>query len=307
MGKILKWATFLVCLVSINKGFSQSPLDGNWYSTGTVAIEGSTNSYLGELKLKQKGRAVSGQFNYYFRDSLFSVPVSGEFDLNSRYILIKSFPIILHSSTNTKMGVDCYMRGEFMLRISRVGSYLSGKFIAEENYKYTCPEIAFTFEKNSDTSTNPIQEAKQVSAAPIAKITNKDSVTTHTVDPVIALITKQFEERPKFVFKDLYVDSSTIDLEFVDNGAIDYDSISVFLNNKLILKKTMLTHSPIKLKIKLDTSIPVNELSMFANNEGLIPPNTATLTVIDGDNKTDIDMTSSLHSTATLKLKRWKK
>lgn len=306
MGKIFKWALLLVCLVSNSKAFSQSPIDGNWYSNGTVEIEGSTNSYLGELKLKQKGRAVSGQFSYYFRDSLFSIPITGEFDLNSRYILIKSFPIILHSSTNTKMGVDCYMRGEFMLRISRVGSYLAGKLIADEKYKYTCPEIAFTFEKNNDTTSSPIQEAKQITVTPKTITPQKDSATP-TIDPITALITKQFENRPKYLFKDLYVDSSTITLEFIDNGAIDYDSISVFLNNKLVLKKTMLTHTPIKLKLQLDDKLPYNELSMFANNEGLIPPNTATMTVIDGDNRTEIEMNSSLNSTATLKLKRWKK
>ncbi len=306
MRKIFKWAIFLVCLVSNNKAFSQSTIDGNWYSTGTVEIEGSTNSYLGELKLKQKGRAVSGQFNYYFRDSLFTIPITGEFDYNSRYILINSFPIMLHSSTSTKLGVDCFMRGEFMLRISRVGSYLAGKLIADEKYKYTCPEIAFTFEKNNDSIANQLQDVKQTTTNSIANISHKDSAIP-TIDPVAALITKQFENRPKYLFKDLYVDSSIVELEFVDNGAIDYDSISVFLNNKLVLKKTMLTHTPIKVKLILDNKLPYNELSMFANNEGLIPPNTATMTVIDGDNRTEIEMNSSLNSTATLKLKRWRK
>lgn len=305
MGNIFKWI-LCFCLIANINGFSQSPLDGNWYSNGTVVIQGSTNSYLGELKLKQKGKTISGQFNYYFRDSLFTNNIKGEFDLNSRYVLINSFPLILHSSVNTKTGVDCSMRGEFMLRISRVGSYLAGKFIADEKYKYTCPEIAFTFEKNNDTSTNPIEEAKQSVVAKAETVTHKDSIAP-VGDPIAALITKQFEERPKDVFKDINVESRTIDLEFVDNGAIDYDSISVFLNNKLILKETMLTHVPIKLKVTLDDNLVHNEISMFANNEGLIPPNTATLTVTDGDNKTEIDMTSSLHRTATLKILRRKK
>jgi len=152
-----------------------------------------------------------------------------------------------------------------------------------------------------------LQEIKQAVINPIATISKKDTTSLPPIDPVVAMITKQFENRPKFLFKDLYVDSSTVVLEFVDNGAIDYDSISVFLNNKLVLKKVMLTHTPIKLKLKLDKNLTYNELSMFANNEGLIPPNTATMTVIDGDNRTEIDMNSSLNSTATLKLKRWRK
>ena len=305
MTKNLKWLLLLLIFIVL-KGYAQTPLDGNWYSTGTVVIEGSTNSYLGELKLKQNGRKLTGEFNYYFRDSLFTNKITGEFDYNSRYIVIAPFPVILHSTTSTKNGVDCSMRGEFMLRISRVGSYLSGKFVAEDNYKYTCPEIAFAFEKNVDTTSNPIFEAKKVSAAAIDSLKKNDPATP-TIDPIVALITKQFEERPKYVFRDLFVEEKNLDLEFIDNGAIDYDSISVFLNNKLIMKKSMLTHIPIKLKITLNDSLPYNELCMFANNEGLIPPNTATMTVIDGDNKNEIDMNSSLHSTATLKLFRRKK
>jgi hypothetical protein len=276
-------------------------LEGNWYSNGTVIIEGNTNNYLGELKLKQKGREVTGEFNYYFRDSLFTNSVTGIFDMSSRYLLIKPFPIILHSSTSTKTGVDCSMSGEFLLRISRVGSYLAGKFIAEPQYKYTCPEIAFDFERNNDTIT-PIDEAKQETV--VEKV--KDTAAVDK-DPIATLTKKQFEDRPKDYFKELVIDSKSIGIEIIDNGVIDYDSISVFFNNKLVLKKTMLTHIPIKLNVTLDDSLPVNELSMFANNEGLIPPNTGTLTVIDGDNRYEIEMNSSLHSTATLKLRKRKK
>ena len=304
MKKIFKWVIFF-CLITNIRGYAQNPLDGNWYSNGTVVIEGSTNSYLGELKMKQKGNTLTGQFNYYFRDSLFSTKINGAFDLNSRYVVINSFPLILHSSVSTKTGVDCSMTGEFMLRMSRMGSYLSGKFIADAKYKYTCPEITFNFEKNTNP-ISPMDEAKQATLASAETSTQKDTVVP-IADLVASLIIKQFENRPKDIFKELVVESKVIDLEFVDNGAIDYDSISVFLNNKLILKETMLTHTPIKLRLTLDDSLPVNELSIFANNEGLIPPNTATLTLIDGYNKTEIDITSSLHSTATLKLLRRKK
>ncbi len=114
-------------------------------------------------------------------------------------------------------------------------------------------------------------------------------------------------KKDKRIIKDLVIESKSINVEIVDNGMIDYDSISVFFNNKLVLKKTMLTHIPIKLTLQMNDSLPFNELSMFANNEGLIPPNTGTLTVIDGDNRYETEMNSSLHRTATLKLIRRKK
>jgi len=274
----------IVCFVFLQIGFlnaQQGLLDGSWYSNGSVTIQGNTNNYLGELKLHQKGKSVFGEFNYYFRDSLFKNKIEGYFDPNSHYFLIKTFPIILHSSYSTKTGVDCAMRGEFLLRVSRVGSYLAGKLIADDVYKYTCPNISFTFEKNSDT-ISPIEVAKQDSQIEEAK--KIDTNTVH-LDPLVVITQKQFEERPKDFFKEMDITSKTIDIELTDNGVIDYDSISVFFNNKLLLKKTMLTHRPINLTLTIDDNLPFNELGMFANNEGLIPPNTATLVITDGDNK----------------------
>lgn len=305
MDKLFGFVLSLAGLFGLGNLFAQAgPLEGNWYSNGTVVIEGSTNNYLGELRIKQKGRTFTGEFNYYFRDSLFTNKIEGVFDLSSRYMIIKPFPVILHSSTSTKTGVDCYMDGEFLLRISRVGSYLAGKFIAEPQYKYTCPEIAFDFEKNNDAIT-PIDEAKQASVA--AAQTTKQDTFALAKDPIVELTKKQFEERPKDFFKEMTVNSKTINLEFTDNGVIDYDSISVFLNGNLLLKETMLTHTPIKLKLTLNDSLPFNELCMFANNEGLIPPNTATMILTDGDDKYEVEMNSSLHRTATIKLLRRKK
>lgn len=284
---------FVIFLITIKICIAQKPLEGNWYSNGIVNIDGSTNSYLGELKLKQNGRTVFGEFNYYFRDSLFKTNIQGIYDQASRYVIFNSFPVILHSSTSTKTGVDCSMSGEFMLRISRVGSYMAGKFIADKEYRYTCPDISFDFERNTG-ETNPIEEAK--AADSIAKVIPVED------DPIVVATKKDFDERPKNFFKEIAIESKDINVEFYDNGVIDYDSISVFLNNKLILKKTMLTHTAIKLHLNLDDSLPFNELGMFANNEGLIPPNTATLIINDGLNREELELNSSLHSTATIRL-----
>ncbi|MFP5040983.1 hypothetical protein [Parasediminibacterium sp. JCM 36343] len=290
---------FFMAILSFQAVFAQQAqvLTGSWFSNGTVKVDGVTNNYLGELKLVQNGRAVIGQFNYYFRDSLFTNKIEGFFDLDSRYLVIKSFPIMLHQSTSTKNGVDCSMRGEFLLRVSRVGSFLAGSFKADDAYKYTCPDILFSFEKSTDT-ISPIAQAKA------ATVASKIPVDTIAKDPIAIATQKMFENRPKEYFKELFISSGKINIELYDNGAIDYDSVSIFLNNKLILKKTMLSYVPIKLTLPLDSLLPFNEISMFANNEGQIPPNTATLVLIDGDDRYELEMNSSLNRTATLKLSR---
>ena len=68
----------------------------------------------------------------------------------------------------------------------------------------------------------------------------------------------------------------------------------------------MLTHDAIKLNLPINDSLPFNEISMFAENVGLIPPNTAVLILYDGETLYEIQMSSDFDKTATIRLKRKK-
>jgi hypothetical protein len=97
-----------------------------------------------------------------------------------------------------------------------------------------------------------------------------------------------------------------VKIEIYDNGVIDNDSISLFFNNKLVLPKTMLSHEPITLTLPLDALREYNELSMFAENMGTIPPNTAIMILYDGKVRHEIGLSSDLEKSATIRLKRIK-
>ena len=56
----------------------------------------------------------------------------------------------------------------------------------------------------------------------------------------------------------------------------------------------------------LDSTKEYNEVSMYAENLGLIPPNTALLVVSDGKNKFNIRLSSNLEKNATIRIKRKK-
>jgi hypothetical protein len=73
------------------------------------------------------------------------------------------------------------------------------------------------------------------------------------------------------------VDSVTIAL--YDNGEIDGDSVSLYLNGGLLLQHLRLTAEPKILSIAIDKSLPVNKLILFAENLGRLPPNTALMEV----------------------------
>jgi hypothetical protein len=273
-------------------------VSGNWYGTGYVS--GSGNTYLTELVLQQKGKSITGELNYYFRDSLFKNKILGTFDATSRMLVIKEIPIIYFRSIDTKMGVDCPLTGLLQLRVSRAESVLSGTFENAANFKYTCPPIHFKLKKQTDFDTVVVVEEKEPVADTVKKV-------------VIELLPQEKEklqqlaQREKIYAKEIEVNSSIIRLEFYDNGAIDHDSISVFFNGRLVLPRSMLNYRPLKLTLTLDDSLPFNELSMFAENLGEIPPNTAVLVLYDGNERHEIQMVSDLNKNATIRIIHKKK
>jgi len=118
-------------------------------------------------------------------------------------------------------------------------------------------------------------------------------------------IKKTFNLRQnKVVDKGISVYSDSISVDFYDNAQIDGDSISIFYNKELLAANKLLQSSPLHFDIVLDSSKTIHEISMFANNLGSIPPNTALMIVTDGNTRHKLYMSSSLKENATIFLKR---
>jgi len=118
--------------------------------------------------------------------------------------------------------------------------------------------------------------------------------------PVVSSNLK-FEHRVNSVIKTIPIKNETFTVDFYDNGEIDGDSISVFYNGKLVLSHKRLTNKPITLTLTADPDKKVNELVMYAENLGEIPPNTALMVVRDGDNRYEARITSDTEKNGTIR------
>jgi hypothetical protein len=193
------------------------------------------------------------------------------------------------------------MYGNFILRITKTGNVLSGELFSDEDHKYTCPPIAFNFKKGDTTS---LHDEKDI--LPTFSVTAAEPALVDTpTEP--SLVQKEFKRRTKTYLQELEIIEPVIRVELYDNGEIDYDSVTLFMNDKMVLPKSMLSHKAITLTLPLDTTLEFNELSMFANNVGLIPPNTAAMIIYDGKVRHEIIIISDMDKTGTIKLKRKKK
>jgi hypothetical protein len=302
---------------------------GSWYGTADVMMQGAHSNYLTELVIKQKGEEVEGVFGYYFKDTYQSFFIRGKYDKKSRQVSIKNLRVLFYLSSGPD-GIECPMNFQGTLLVSQVTSTLKGTFYTEEKYKYTCPELRVNLsmdysERNQDSIlsnitagrkfwkpqqddfivTNPSgTETKTVTQD--VTVNNSGNIEVETSAAAVQQLMDAYGKRKNTYGKDIVVESDSIRISFYDNGDVDGDSISVLLNNNPVLVKHELNSRAMNVYLALDSTKSVNEISMFADNLGKYPPNTALMIVSDGINKHEVYLSSSLTQNATVRLRRKK-
>ena len=282
---------------------------GYWYGYANAQTGGSANNYLVELVLQPEKNYVKGILNYFFRDTYRSLQVQGNYDPASRQLSLYNVPITYHGSTRD-FEVDCIMNIRATLRVAQAGSNLQGVFMSLVDYKYTCPDLSFNFTLNADISKKDsvlkaMSEYKE--EYQVWKPQVEDTLVSVATVPrkVVNFVTEsEFTKRENVITQELEFDSDSLRIDLYDNGEIDGDMISLFYNRQLVLNNQKLTHKSIRIDLVLDKTQVNNEISMFAENLGLIPPNTALMTITDGKNKYQVRISSSLEKNATIRLKR---
>ncbi|MEJ0101053.1 MAG: hypothetical protein WDO19_00220 [Bacteroidota bacterium] len=96
-------------------------------------------------------------------------------------------------------------------------------------------------------------------------------------------------------------EAQNVTLKIYDNGEIDDDTISVYLDKKLVLSKQRLSASPLIVNIKMTEDDDVHELVMVADNLGRIPPNTSLMIVTAGDKRYEVRITSNEQRNAVVR------
>ncbi|MEO5945282.1 MAG: hypothetical protein ABIP79_00585 [Chitinophagaceae bacterium] len=102
-------------------------------------------------------------------------------------------------------------------------------------------------------------------------------------------------------------ESDSLVLTLYDNGEIDGDTVSVFLNGEVIMAKQGLKASAIKKTIYISPDNEDFSLVLFAENLGKYPPNTGLLVVRDGDEVYNLRFSSDFQKNSGIVFRRKKK
>lgn len=161
-------------------------------------------------------------------------------------------------------------------------------------------------EKKPDTKsiavvTNPVAEKKE--AIPV-----KTTVTAEIKKTPVDVIAKSavIEGRKSEFSQVVNFKADSLEFSLYDNGEIDGDTVSVFMNGEVLLAKQGLKSKAIKKTIYITESNEEFTLVLFADNLGKYPPNTGLLVVHDGDDVYNLRFSSDYQKSSGIVFRRKK-
>ena len=178
-------------------------------------------------------------------------------------------------------------------------------------------EASSVVPKQPDVARNKLPVTKTVKIPPAISPSKKESVPVPLPAPVKIIqkaappkpetIDEMFTNRKKLVTKEIVLEGDSIKLSFYDNAEVDGDSISLFLNSKLIFTHVRLAATPYTITLPVSELANVNDLVMVAENLGSIPPNTAFMIAMVGINRYEAYLESTEQISSVIRFTKKKK
>jgi len=255
-------------------------LSGIWKGILTQEPGGCYPKYSVEFQINFSNNVVSGKvYDYYDTSRYVKLSFTGKYNpISKRLVLIERAVLKYNIPADC---IPCIKTYELQYSMSGQEETLSGSWeghIVER--KKNCPPGKITLTKTS-RSDFPIDISQPDSLAQIQE-------------------SLHLESRSKLLVKTVVVTNPQIKIELYDNAEIDNDTITVFVNDKLLLYQQRLTDKPLTLFVNAIPGIEY-ELVMYADNLGLIPPNTALMVVSAGKQKFEVFLSSSEKNSASVR------
>ena len=255
-------------------------LNGIWKGTLTQGPGGCYPQYFLELQINSSGDRLTGKaYDYYDKAHFVKMSFTGRYNpITHRLVLIENH-------------------------------------IMEADIPGECEACIKTYDLNYSKNGNEeeltgdwkgVYSAKKLVCPPgrirLKRATQSDfPVDIEQSDTLIAL-QKSLHLLPRTdsLINTITLHSPDVKIDLYDDAEIDHDTVTVLINNKLLLYRQMLTDRPLTIHFNAFPNT-VYELVMYADNLGDIPPNTALLMVTSGAEKYKAFMSSSEQTTATIR------
>lgn len=171
---------------------------------------------------------------------------------------------------------------------------IAGQPTVRETPIYTPPREEPVVASRPPVNNQPVVPVERPREQPKPAVTITEPVRPQTIE-------EKFTTRKKILTTEIPLSGDSIELRFYDNAEIDGDSISLFLNEKLVFSHIRLTGNAYTLKLAVSELQSTNELIMVAENLGSIPPNTSYMVAIVGQQRYEARLESTEGSSAMVR------
>jgi hypothetical protein len=245
-------------------------INGIWKGKLVMEPGGCFPVYNIELQILVSGKTITGK-SYHFSDTSNYVKevFEGEYDSSTKSMIINELNVAtFHIPPDC---IPCIKRYSLSFHTDGTEEQLRGSWTGKTmDNKNSCPPGTIVLTRVQKSSFK--QE-----------------------------LPPKLELRKNELVKEIYVDTGTIKLDFYDNGEVDGDTISVYVNNFPVVSNRMLTTKPITAFIKIDLKRTIQDVIMVGENMGTIPPNTALMIVNAGDKRYQLYLVSDDNKNALIR------
>lgn len=269
-----KQAILIISLLCILHAGAQS-IDGIWKGRLMMAPGSCFPVYNIEMQLQVAGTRITG-VAYHFSDSMNYVRENfeGVYNKDSNTIRIQETGIITFKVKDEC--VPCIKKYNLSL-------HQAGSSVIDEQLRGTWSGKAIDGKTVCDPGTLVLQRYEKPTFKPDFKL--PPNLTNRKAELV----------------KEIKVDTGLIKIDFYDNGEIDGDTISVYVNGMPAVSRKMITARPVSMTLKIDLKKTEQEVIMVGENMGRIPPNTALMIINAGDKRYQLLLTSDEQKNAMVR------
>lgn len=250
---------------------------------------GHSASYIMPLKVVLEltlinDSTITGLSHAYYTHGRFEHHrVSGRLDRRRGFVYLSEDSLL-----DYKIGfLQTIDAGTYSLKLTKKGTELrlSGDWTANRKRLFVNPVVKKWFWKENKDDTPKINlpadaEEKALVVDSVTKINRRDDVQ------MIIEVDKK--------------DKDSIRVDLYDNGQIDNDTVSVYVNGRQVISKQMITAKPTTFYITLSEDKHFDKIKLVAENLGSIPPNTALMVITTRKKKYDVFLSSTYEKSAVV-------
>jgi hypothetical protein len=296
---------------------------------------GKINRKRAEIKFVQKGDSITGTSYYYESgQNYLRYSIKGYFDAGNNSVVWWDDELLFDAGRSSRdvaflsvADFNCPGDGKMMLdgtTTPKENQVTTGDILLTKIITTTFPDEwdfvidNFTIGTNDPEiidsvetiASRPKRKPKQINEPKEAPQEIIPAPIISHPDPATAIIehTKKMEQsftvRKKVFTTEIPLEGDSLELRFFDNVQVDGDSISLFLNDKIIFTNIRLTEKAFVVKLPVKELNDSNELTMVAENLGAIPPNTAYMVAVVGDKRYEVNLSSTEETSGMIRLKK---